>query len=94
MALKWHTVGRYILTSDDHYIAADVDEEYANLLKASPAMLDVLKLVAENEECVCECKRCEGPPGYHPSVFGHEYEPPAPCLGCQVGAVIKLAKGG
>ena len=61
---------------------------------AAPTMLDVLKLI--DEECVCaggRCAVCGNPAEYHPSSAKHDYVSPAPCLGCQVDAAIKLAEG-
>ena len=65
------------------------------LKEANRAMLDVLLLVQDGESCVCAgCARCNGEMEHaYTSRPGHEYKPPAPCLGCQVDAAIKLASG-
>ena len=65
---------------------------------AAPAMLAVLKLVAENEECVCgECTECLQSRSGHDAQFTiakkHDYKPLAPCLGCQVSEAIAKAEG-
>ena len=69
----------------------------ATLEAANRAMLDVLLLVAENENCVCQCKTCGYPSGYHPNttpIDAHDYKAPASsCLGCQVDAALALAEG-
>lgn len=88
-------------TSAWNYIAEVVTvhgngEANAHLMAAAPNMLSALKLVAENEECVCgdgRCARCGGAEDIHPSQT-HEFISPEPCLGCQVDAVIKLAEKG
>ena len=99
------TGGRLFVTTEKGVAVAGVHgyprRPHANLLAAAPDMLDALLLVAENEECVCVCAKCSFNTDYHNAetlkalgVAGHDYTPPALCLGCQVDAAIKLAEKG
>ena len=98
----WHVNGiDAILSTNGNRSVAKVfhPESDASLLAAAPAMLDVLKLVAE--KCSCAgCAVCGKPKNsHHDSPYRkgygvyHDHSPPAPCLGCQVDAAIKLAEG-
>ncbi len=91
-----HGPGGGVVATVHTSISPAAGHDNARLIAAAPDMLDVLKLVAENEQCACQCKTCGYPNGYHPNttpIDVHEYTPPAPCLGCQVDAAIALAEG-
>ena len=83
---------------------ADETIQRQRVRDAAPAMLDVLKLVAENENgcaCVCSATACHFNADYHTDktmkalgITAHEYVSPDPCLGCQVESAISLATKG